>query len=158
MVFHLLVDLGWVDFHLDVPPSCPSAQLLPNSHMPRQKVDHSKVNSIQVNKHMDHPVVTNANLSSGWVFGFGLRIATAFVVLPGNFLGEDGMPFLGLPRPPPILAGLFIFFSTGFLVLLEISQFLNLVDHLLKVYLTISTQNSFSFRYFFYRVICQVDY
>ena len=34
---HLLVDLGWVDFDLGVPPSCPPAQpLLRNSHQPRQ--------------------------------------------------------------------------------------------------------------------------
>ena len=33
----LLVCLGWVDFDLGVPPSCPAAQpLLPNSHQPRQ--------------------------------------------------------------------------------------------------------------------------
>ena len=38
-VSHLPVDLGWVDFDLGVPPSCPAGQpLLPNSHQPRQNV------------------------------------------------------------------------------------------------------------------------
>ena len=36
-VIRMLVDLGWVDFDLGVPPSCPTAQpLLPNSHQPKQ--------------------------------------------------------------------------------------------------------------------------
>ena len=36
-VSHLLMDLGWVDFDLGVPPSLPAAQpLLPNSHQTRQ--------------------------------------------------------------------------------------------------------------------------
>ena len=36
-VIHLVVDLGWVDFDLAVPPSCPSTQpFLPNSYQPRQ--------------------------------------------------------------------------------------------------------------------------
>ena len=36
-VIHLLVDLGWVDFDLGVPPCCPAAQsILPNSHPPMQ--------------------------------------------------------------------------------------------------------------------------
>ena len=31
-------DLGWVDFDLDVPPSCPIAQpILPDSNLPKQK-------------------------------------------------------------------------------------------------------------------------
>ena len=35
-VSHLLVDLGWVDFDLGVPPSCSAAQpLLKNFHQPR---------------------------------------------------------------------------------------------------------------------------
>ena len=39
-VSHLLVDLGWVDFDLGVPPSWPAAQpLLPNSHQARQTVE-----------------------------------------------------------------------------------------------------------------------
>ena len=46
-VSHLLVDLGWVDFYLGVPPSWPAAQpLLPNSHQPnqhnQQTAEHSK--------------------------------------------------------------------------------------------------------------------
>ena len=36
-VSQLFVGLGWVDFDLGVPPSCPAAQpLLPNSHQPNQ--------------------------------------------------------------------------------------------------------------------------
>ena len=32
ILIHLVMQLGWVDFHLDVPPSCPAAQpFLPNS-------------------------------------------------------------------------------------------------------------------------------
>ena len=34
---NLVADLGWVDFAVRVPPTCPLAQpLLPNSHKPRQ--------------------------------------------------------------------------------------------------------------------------
>ena len=47
---HLLVDLGWVDFDLGVPPSCPLAQpLLPNSNQPRQNWADSGTLKIQVN-------------------------------------------------------------------------------------------------------------
>ena len=66
---------------------------------------------------LSEPNITN--LSSGWVFGLVLRIAAALVGLPGNFLGEVAMPFLGLPLPPAIFAGLFQFFSTGFRILLQ---------------------------------------
>ena len=49
-VSHLLVDLGWVDFDLGVPPSCPTAQpLLPNSHQPRENWSGSETLKIQVN-------------------------------------------------------------------------------------------------------------
>ena len=35
-VSHLLMDLGWVDFDLGVPLTCPATQpLLPNSHHPK---------------------------------------------------------------------------------------------------------------------------
>ena len=48
---HLLMDLGWVDFDLGVPPSCPAAQpLLPNYHQPKQSLANSGTLSIQVNK------------------------------------------------------------------------------------------------------------
>ena len=48
---HLLLDLGWVDFDLGVPPSCPAAQpLLPNSHQPRQSRADSGTLEIRVNK------------------------------------------------------------------------------------------------------------
>ena len=47
---HLLVDLGWVDFDLAVPPSGPAAQpLLPNSNQPRQKWADSGTLKIKVN-------------------------------------------------------------------------------------------------------------
>ena len=49
-----LVDLGWVDFDLGVPPSCPAAQpLLPSflqskqNWAERQTVEHSKSKSTQ---------------------------------------------------------------------------------------------------------------
>ena len=61
MVTHIFVDLGWVDFELGVPPSCPSAQpLLPNSHKPRPNWADSGALTIQVNpvhKQIGHPVV-----------------------------------------------------------------------------------------------------
>ena len=48
-VVHLFVDLGWVDFELSVPPSCPSAQpLLPNSHQAIQNWADSGTLKIQV--------------------------------------------------------------------------------------------------------------
>ena len=46
----MVMDLGWVDFDLGVPSSCPSAQpLLPNSHQTRQKWAGSGTNSSQPN-------------------------------------------------------------------------------------------------------------
>ena len=46
----MLVDLGWVDFDLGVPPCCPAAQpLLPNSHQPRQNWADGGTLKIQVN-------------------------------------------------------------------------------------------------------------
>ena len=56
------MDLGWVDFDLGVPPSCPSAQpLLPNSHQPKQNWADSGTLKIQVNpnpvhEQMNYPV------------------------------------------------------------------------------------------------------
>ena len=61
-VFHLLMHLGWVDFDLGVPPSCPAAQpLLPRSHQPRQNCADSgtlkiKVNPSQGNEQLAYPV------------------------------------------------------------------------------------------------------
>ena len=63
-VFHLLRDLGWIDFHLEVPPCCTclAAQLLlPNSHQPKQNWADSErtkiqVNPTQVSEQMKHPV------------------------------------------------------------------------------------------------------
>ena len=61
-VIHLLVDLGWVDFDLGVPPYCPAAQLLlPNSHQPKQNWSDGgttkiKVNPTQVLGQMNHHV------------------------------------------------------------------------------------------------------
>ena len=47
---HLLMDLGWVDFDLGVPPSCPAAQpLLPNYHQPKQSYIDSGTLKNQVN-------------------------------------------------------------------------------------------------------------
>ena len=49
-VTHLLANLGWADFDLDVPPSCPAAHpLLPNSHQPEQNQADSGTVKIQVN-------------------------------------------------------------------------------------------------------------
>ena len=52
--------LGWVDFDLDVPPSCPAAQpILPNSHLPKQSLagmSKLKVNPTRVTNHHPHPV------------------------------------------------------------------------------------------------------
>ena len=55
------MDLGWVDFDLGVPPSCPPAQpLLPNFHGPKQNwADSETQNSSQTNHAHDlmgHPV------------------------------------------------------------------------------------------------------
>ena len=61
-VIHLPQDLGWVDFHLGVPPSCQAAQpLLPNSDQPRQNWADSgtpkiRVNPTQVLGQMNRPV------------------------------------------------------------------------------------------------------
>ena len=49
--FHVLVDLGWIDFDFFVPPSCPATQpLLPKSHQPKQSLADSGTLEIQVNK------------------------------------------------------------------------------------------------------------
>ena len=49
-VSHVLVDQGWVDFDLGVPPFCPAPQThLPNSHQPRQNWADSGTLKIQVN-------------------------------------------------------------------------------------------------------------
>ena len=51
LAFHVLVDLGWVDFDFCVPPSRQAAQpLLPNSHQPKQIWAGSGTLEIQVNK------------------------------------------------------------------------------------------------------------
>ena len=57
----VVVDLGWVDFDLDVPPFCLAAQpILPNSHLPKQNWAENgtlkiKVNLTQVSDQMKHP-------------------------------------------------------------------------------------------------------
>ena len=59
-VIHLLMDLGWVDFDLGVPSSCPSAQpLLPNSYQPKQNwADGGTTkNPTQVLGQMNNPVL-----------------------------------------------------------------------------------------------------
>ena len=49
---HLFVDLGWVDFDLGVPLSCPGAQpLLLHTHQPRQNWADSGTLRIQVRRH-----------------------------------------------------------------------------------------------------------
>ena len=49
-VSHMVVDLGWVDIDLGVPPSCPASQpLLPNSQEPKQTLADSGSLKIQVN-------------------------------------------------------------------------------------------------------------
>ena len=57
-VSHLLVDLGWVDFDLGVPLSCPAAQpLLPK--FPSAQAELGRTLKIQVNptqSTMEHPV------------------------------------------------------------------------------------------------------
>ena len=61
--------LGWVDFDLGVPPSCPAGQpLLPNSHQPNQSqaVEHSKRKSTQLRPGADGtPCRPNSN---NWIF------------------------------------------------------------------------------------------
>ena len=47
MVFHVLVHLGWVEFDLNVPPSCTVAQ--PNSHQAKQNGAGSGTLKNQVN-------------------------------------------------------------------------------------------------------------
>ena len=59
---HLVMDLGLVDFDLNVPPFCPAAwPLLPNSHQLRHSWADSgtitiQVNPTQVPDQMGHPV------------------------------------------------------------------------------------------------------
>ena len=59
---NLLMDLGWVDFDLGVPPSCPSAQpLLPNFDQPRQNcaaIEYTQNSSQPSHEHVGHPVVS----------------------------------------------------------------------------------------------------
>ena len=61
--------LGWVDFELDIPPSCPVVQpVLPNSHQPQQNEADGgtlkfQVNPTQLHDQMGHPVFTFAFLT-----------------------------------------------------------------------------------------------
>ena len=53
---YLLVDVGWVDFNLCDPLSCPAAQpRLPNSHLPRQNWADSGTVKIQINPTQSSP-------------------------------------------------------------------------------------------------------
>ena len=58
VVIHLLRDLGWVDFDLGVPPSCPAPQpLLSNSKQNWVDTGTSKISQpSQVSEQMNHPV------------------------------------------------------------------------------------------------------
>ena len=58
----MLMHLGWVDSHLEVPPCCLAAQpLMPNYHQPKQNsadcgTNKIKVNLTQASEQMNHPV------------------------------------------------------------------------------------------------------
>ena len=85
-VSHLLVDLGWVDSDLGVPPSGPAAQpLLPNSHQPRQnRADtHNSSQPNQGLQYMGRPVqvgpeiAVHLNLRKWRKFFFQISIVKA---------------------------------------------------------------------------------
>ena len=65
------MDLGWVDFDLDVPPCCLAAQpVLPISHQPRQNQAEGgsakiKFNPAQVRQEMDHLVHSASSPAKG---------------------------------------------------------------------------------------------
>ena len=94
-VSHLIVDLGWDDFNLGVPTSCPSAQpLLPNSHQTGNNwtVENLKFKSTQlpnpVLEHMGHPVFRDGEYLRYRIGRYSLVVSFKCILapFPGSFI------------------------------------------------------------------------
>ena len=93
--------LGWVDFDLNVPPCCPTAQLIqPNFHLPKHHQAGSGMTKIKVNQTLSTSTTTSPTLYISCVFSMLTWFSISIIILI-----PEGTPSSACPpchrRPPP---------------------------------------------------------